>query len=95
MLTAGCFAAPPPAALPTELSGCHPGAYGARSEHRCRRDDDCLLCGERDGCGRLESRAHLALTNAACPPADPEACEGAEAACCGGRCVRSLGPPAF
>ena len=22
-----CFAAPPPPALPTELGGCHPGAY--------------------------------------------------------------------
>lgn len=88
LFAAGCYAEPPPPASSAELTGCRPGAYGALSEHRCRDDRDCVLC----ACARVESRAHLAVTNAACPP-DP-ACD-AEAHCCHGRCVRTLGPPRF
>ncbi len=87
-----CFAAPPPPALPTELGGCHPGAYSTLSEHACERDSDCLLCGE--ACA-LTTRAQLALTNEPCPPLPGAACEGARPACCQGRCVSSLGPPTF
>jgi len=69
-----------------ELGGRPPGSYAALSELRCRRDSDGVLC----GCDRLEAREHLMLENPACP--QPSACE-ARAACCDGRCVRSLGPP--
>lgn len=85
-LLLGCFTAPPPPAAPGELTACRPGAYGALGSLRCRDDDDCVLC----ACERVESRAHLALTNAACPPT--RACDG-EAHCCQGHCVRTLGPP--
>lgn len=85
LLLSGCFAAPPPAMGP-QLGGCHPGSYAALSELTCRRDSDCVLC----GCERLESRERLMLENPACP--QPATCEE-RAACCQGRCVRSLGPP--
>ncbi|MCB9595152.1 MAG: hypothetical protein H6719_20710 [Sandaracinaceae bacterium] len=88
VLLTGCFAAPPAPASSAELTGCRPGAHGALSRFECTRDSECVLC----GCDRIESRDHLLLTNAACPP-DP-ACD-AEAHCCLGRCVRTLGPPAF
>lgn len=84
----GCYAEPPPPASAGELTGCRPGAYGALSELTCRSDRDCVLC----GCARVESREHLLLTNAACPPSAE--CD-AEAHCCLGRCVRTLGPPSF
>ncbi|HJL17035.1 MAG TPA: hypothetical protein RMH99_15325 [Sandaracinaceae bacterium LLY-WYZ-13_1] len=93
LLLTGCVAVPPPAPRAT-LGGCHPGAYGARSDLRCERDADCLRCGDPDArCGRLTSRARIALTNAPCPRPDARACPGAAARCCGGRCVLSLGPP--
>ncbi|MCA9606668.1 MAG: hypothetical protein KC619_13780 [Myxococcales bacterium] len=85
---AGCYAAPPAPANGAELGGCRPGAYHTLGSLTCQRDRDCVLC----GCERVESRRHLLTTNAACPP-DP-ACE-AEAHCCLGHCVRTLGPPAF
>ena len=88
LLLTACYAEPPRPATGAELTGCRPGAYGALGEHACASDRDCVLC----GCDRVESRRHLLLTNAACPP-DP-AC-AAEAHCCLGRCVRTLGPPRF
>lgn len=93
LLSLGCYAAPPPPAAPAELSGCHPGAYGALSDFRCETDTDCLLCGP-DEC-ELTTRQQLQLTNAPCPPPDDEHCLDARAACCEGRCVTSLGPPRF
>lgn len=93
LAASGCYAAPPPPAVTTDLGGCHAGAYGARSELTCDGDADCLLCGEREGCGFLTSRERAMLANVACPPPDPERCRGARARCCGGRCVLSLGPP--
>lgn len=87
LLCAGCFAAPPPPATSGELTGCRPGAYGTLGEHACRSDRDCVLC----GCDRVESRAHLDLTGAACRPSGPR-CD-AQAHCCLGRCTRTLGPP--
>ena len=90
---AGCFAAAPPPAVGTELGGCHPSAYGRLSEETCARDADCVLCGEPDGCGEARSRRGLWIDNSPCPAADPDACAGATAACCRGRCVLSLGPP--
>jgi hypothetical protein len=96
LVLVGCYAEPPPPAVPGELSDCHPGSYATRSELRCRRDSDCVLCRRPDApCGELTSRAELGVTNAACPRIDDEACDGARAACCEGRCVESLGPPAF
>lgn len=96
LLALGCYAEPPPPAAPGQLTGCHPGSYGALSDLSCRRDDDCLLCRtSEEPCGALTSREELALTNAPCPRADAESCDGARAACCEGRCVRSLGPPSF
>jgi len=92
LLAIGCFAAPPPPALPTQLGGCHPGAYSTLSELSCERDSDCLLCGEE--C-QLTTRSQVALTNEPCPPLTEAACEGARPACCQGRCVSSLGPPTF
>jgi hypothetical protein len=91
---ASCYADPPLPAVPSELSGCHPGAYGARSALRCAEDADCVLCRRADApCGRLTSRAELALTNDACPAIDERACDGAQPACCAGFCVQSLGAP--
>lgn len=81
----GCFAGPPPPASLGDLGGCHPGAYAILSEFECRRDSDCLLCGDR-----LRSRAELELTNEPCPPPEDDS---SSAACCQGRCVESLGPP--
>ncbi len=72
---------------------CAPGSYDVRSAIRCERDADCLLCGRPTGCGELTSRSALATTNQACPRPDADACQGRVAACCGGRCVLSLGPP--
>jgi hypothetical protein len=96
LLLAGCYAEPPPPAMPGELSGCHPGSYATQSELRCRRDSDCLLCRRPDApCGELASRARRAVTNEACPAIDEGACQGRRAACCEGRCVESLGPPAL
>ena len=88
----GCFARFPPA-VGSELTGCHPGAHGALSEHRCRSDADCVLCAEPHHCARVESRRHLGLTNATCPRPTAESCGGATASCCSGRCVMSQGPP--
>ncbi len=82
----GCYAQPPPPALGVELTGCRAGAFGGLSSYECRSDAECVLC----GCERVDSRRHLALTNAACPPRPT--CE-AEARCCLGRCVLTLGPP--
>lgn len=84
LLFAGCYYVPTPA-TGAEIGSCHPGSFGALSEHRCRRDADCLLCGEE-----LTTRRERALSNAPCPrPSDP----GRRAACCADRCVVSLGPP--
>lgn len=89
---AGCYAAPPPPASVTDLTGCEPGAYGVRSELTCRSSDDCLLCGAPTGCGFVTKR-ESPRPNVACPEPDAEACRGRQAQCCGGRCVLSLGPP--
>lgn len=86
VLSTGCFAAPPAPATEAMLSGCHPGSHGARGELRCRRHSDCVLC----GCERLETRAGLMRANPTCP--QPITCDE-RPACCGGRCVVSLGPP--
>lgn len=95
LLLVGCYAEPPPPAVPGELSGCHPGAYATRSPLRCRRDSDCLLCARPDApCGRLTARAHVALTNETCPRVTDGAC-ASQPACCEGRCVESLTPPSF
>ncbi len=90
LLLGACYAAPPAPAAPGQLGACHPGAYASLSEHACQRDDDCLLCASPDAC-TLTTRRALSLSNAPCPR--PTACDGATAACCEGRCVRSLGPP--
>jgi hypothetical protein len=92
VFVAGCYAAPPPPALSGQLVGCHPGAYATLSEHPCDSDSDCLLCGTEDGC-ELVPRARVAVTNQACPSPTHPRCEGEQAACCEGRCVRSLPPP--
>lgn len=96
MLAIGCYAEPPPPAAPGQLTDCHPGSYGPLSDLPCSRHGDCVLCRtSEEPCGELTSRDELALTNAACPRVDGESCAAARAACCEGRCVRSLGPPSF
>lgn len=93
LLLQGCFAAPPPPAMATELGGCHPGSYGVLSALACRSDGDCVLCRTSEqACGVLVLRRELETDNRACPPVDVPSCR-AEAACCGGRCVVSAGPP--
>jgi hypothetical protein len=92
VFASACFAAPPPAAIPSQLAGCHPGSYSTLSEHACDSDADCLLCGTEGGC-ELVPRARVDLTGEACPRPTHPSCERSEATCCEGRCVRSVGPP--
>ncbi|MCC6874188.1 MAG: hypothetical protein IT378_07750 [Sandaracinaceae bacterium] len=44
-------------------------------------------------CGTVRTRREIALSNPVCPAPDEERCAGARAACCGGHCVLTLGPP--
>ncbi|MBZ0120784.1 MAG: hypothetical protein K8H88_27570 [Sandaracinaceae bacterium] len=101
-VVAGCYAAPPPPASAAELVGCAPGAHGFLDGPACAGDRDCVLCGAssepaRDeparDCGIVRTRREIALSNPVCPAPDEERCAGARAACCGGHCVLTLGPP--